>query len=97
MRTSGSASIGIVAELVDVHATLGIGVVATEVVGDGGGRGFGGLLECHTAGDFGVSSEDGNCCGRWQVSFSRSEIKRAESELASEVLLRGSHSNAGYH
>jgi len=35
--TSRGAAIGVVAELVDVHSSLGIGVVAADIVGDGGG------------------------------------------------------------
>ena len=45
----------------DVHASLSIGVVAGDVVGDGGGRRLGALLERDSAGDFRVSSEDGDC------------------------------------
>jgi hypothetical protein len=44
----------------DVHTTLGVGVVAGDVPGDGGRGGFGGLLEGHLAGDLGVSPENGN-------------------------------------
>ena len=60
MRTSRGAAVRVVAKLVDVHSSLGMGVVAGDVVGDSGGRGFGGLLESHDAGDFRVSSEDGD-------------------------------------
>ena len=45
----------------DVHASLSIGVVAGDIIGDGGWGGFVGLLEGHLARDLGVSSEDGNC------------------------------------
>lgn len=37
MRSSARTPIGVVAELVDVHAALGGGVVPGDVVGDGGG------------------------------------------------------------
>ena len=37
MRTSTCAAVCVVAELMDMHATLGGGVVAADVVGDGGG------------------------------------------------------------
>ena len=37
VRTSTGAAICVVAELMNVHATLGGGVVAADVVGDGGG------------------------------------------------------------
>ena len=61
VRAGRCAAVGVVAELVDVEATLGIGVVARKVVGDGGGAGLGGLLEGHLAGDLGVTAEDSNC------------------------------------
>jgi len=61
MRTSAGAAVGVVTELVDMHATLGTGIVVLDVPSDSGGRGLGGLLEGHLAGDLGVSSEDGNC------------------------------------
>lgn len=38
MGASACATIGVVTELVDVHATLSGGVVALDVVGDGSGR-----------------------------------------------------------
>jgi hypothetical protein len=60
VRTSRRAAIGVVAELVDMYATLGIGVVAGDVVGDGSGRGLGTLLEGHGSRDFRVSSDDGD-------------------------------------
>ena len=60
MRASTSAAVGVVTELMDVHATLGVGVVACDIPGDGGGRGLGGLLKCHMASDLGVSSKDRN-------------------------------------
>jgi hypothetical protein len=60
VRTGASASIGVVTELMNVHTTLGIGVVAGDVPGNGGRGGFGGLLEGHLSGDLGVSPENGN-------------------------------------
>lgn len=36
VRTGRGAAVGVVAELVDVHASLGVGIVARDVVGDGG-------------------------------------------------------------
>lgn len=45
MRTGRSASIGVVSKLMDVEASLGVGIVASEVPGDGGGRGLGLLLK----------------------------------------------------
>ncbi len=61
MGASGRAAVGVVAELVDVHASLGIGVIAGDVVGDGGWGGFIGLLEGYLTCDLGVSSEDSDC------------------------------------
>ena len=63
VRAGGGAAVGIVAELVDMHAALGVGVMAGDVVGDGGGRGLGGLLEGHLPGDLGVAADDGNWGG----------------------------------
>ena len=57
------AAIGVVAKLVDVHATLGRRIAAADVVGDGRGGGFGLLLERDDAGDFGVATDDGDCGG----------------------------------
>lgn len=59
MRASASATIGIVTELVNVHAALGGGIVALDVVGDGGGGGLGGLLKGDGALDVGVTTEYG--------------------------------------
>ena len=58
MRTSRCATVGVVTKLMDVHATLSIGVVAGDVVGDGGRRGLGRLFEGHLACDFRVSPEN---------------------------------------
>jgi hypothetical protein len=64
VRASGGAAVGVVAELMNVETALGVGVMACDVVGDGGGAGLGGLLEGHGAGDLGVAAEDSNC--RWE-------------------------------
>lgn len=61
MRPSRRAPVGVVPEGVDVHAALGIGVVARDVPGDGGGGALGFLLEGHGALDVGVAPEDGDC------------------------------------
>lgn len=60
MRTSGGAAVGVVTELVDMEATLGVGVVALDVPRDSGGRVLVGLLEGDSAGDLGVTTEDSN-------------------------------------
>ena len=58
------ATIGVVSELVDVHAPVGRGIVACDVVGDCGGGGFGGLLEVDGSADLGVTAEDCDCVRR---------------------------------
>jgi hypothetical protein len=60
VRTSRYAAIGVVAELVDMHPSFGIGIVASNVVGDGRGGGLGALLEGDCPRDFRVSSKDGD-------------------------------------
>jgi hypothetical protein len=59
----GGATIGIVTKLVDVHATLSIGVVASDIPCDGSGGGFRFLLEGNGAGDFRVTSDGCNYNG----------------------------------
>jgi len=58
--TSRGATVGVVTKGVDVEATLGVGVVASDVVGDGGGRRLGLLLEDNGTRDLGVTTEDSN-------------------------------------
>lgn len=58
MRTSTGTTIGVVTECVNVHATLSIGVVASDIPGDGGGGGLIGLFEGNGSGNFGVTTED---------------------------------------
>jgi hypothetical protein len=60
MRSSRSAAVGVVAKSVHMHATLGVGVVASDVPGDGCVCGLGGLLKSDSALDLGVSTENGN-------------------------------------
>lgn len=64
MRSGARAAIGVVAELVHVHAALGRGVVAADVVGDGRWGGLGRLLKGDGAADLGVAAEDCDCVGR---------------------------------
>ena len=67
MRTGAGAAVGVVTEGVDVHAALGVGIVAGDVPGDGRGRGLGVLGEGDGALDGGVTAE--NCdCVSWSVS-----------------------------
>jgi len=56
----GSAAVGVVTELVNVHSTLGVRIIAPDVVGDNGGGGLGLLGESHSTGDSGVTTESGN-------------------------------------
>ena len=58
MRTGGSASIGVVAKGVNVHATLSIGIVTGDVPRDGGVGTLRGLLEGDGTSDLGVSTEN---------------------------------------
>lgn len=55
--TSGGAAVGVVTKLVDVHAALGVGIVAGDVPGDGGWAVLVGLLEGNGAGDLRVTAE----------------------------------------
>lgn len=61
MRAGGGAAVGVVTEGVDVHATLGVGVVAADVPGDLGRGRLGLLLEDDGAGDLGVATDDADC------------------------------------
>ena len=54
------AAVCVVTKLMDVHASLGIGVVAGDVPADVGWRGLGGLFESDSALDVRVTSEDSN-------------------------------------
>ena len=61
MRSSRGTPVSVVPVSVNVHAALGISVVAGDVPGDGRLGALGGLLEGHGALDVGVATEDGNC------------------------------------
>ena len=68
MWACGGAAVGVVTELMDVDATLGVGVVASEVPGDSGSGVLISLLEGHGAGDLGVAADGCNCVrtlARW--------------------------------
>ena len=60
VRAGAGAAVGVVTELMNVEASLGVGVMASQVPADGGGGVLIGLLEGDLARDLGVSSEDGN-------------------------------------
>lgn len=57
MRTCGCAAVGVVTELMNVHATLSIGIIASDVPCDGCGGVLGFLFECDGTGDLGVTSD----------------------------------------
>lgn len=58
MRTGAGAAVGVVTESVDVHAALGVGIVARDVPGDLSLSRLGGLLEGDGALDVGVATDD---------------------------------------
>lgn len=59
--SGAGAAVGVVAELVDMHAALGRGIVAGDIVGDGRVRGLGRLLEGDRSADLRVTAEDCDC------------------------------------
>lgn len=61
MGSGRSASVGVVAELMDVEATLGIWVLATDIERDAGGGALASLFEGYGALDIGVTSNNSNC------------------------------------
>lgn len=63
VRTRRGTTIGVIPKLMNMHAALSRSVAARDVVGDGRGGGFGGLLEGDGAADLGVAAEDCDCCG----------------------------------
>jgi len=60
VRAGRCAAVGVVTELVDVHASFSVGIVARDVPGDVGWRRLGALLEGDGALDVRVTSEDSN-------------------------------------
>ena len=78
MWSGARAAVGVVAELVDVHAAVGGGVVASDVVGDGRRGGFGRLLEGDGSADFGVTAEDCDCCSGERGSCQLGYVLREE-------------------
>lgn len=61
VRAGRGAAVGVVTKGVDVETTLRVGVVAGDVVGDGGRGTLRSLLEDDGAGDLGVSSKNADC------------------------------------
>ena len=67
--SGGCAAVGVITELVDVHATLSIGVITRDIPCDGGRGGFGVLLEGDSSSDLRVTSDGCNYNrGRHMVS-----------------------------
>ena len=60
MRAGRRAAVGVVTKGVDVEAPLGVGVVAGDIPGDGGGSRLGLLHEGDGTGDLGVTTDDSN-------------------------------------
>ena len=56
----GCAAVGIISELMDVEATLGIGVVASDIPCNGGWGRLGRLLEGNGSRNLGVTSDGCN-------------------------------------
>ena len=63
MGSSRGASVGVVSEGVDVHATLRVGILASNIVLDGGWAILSLLLEDESAGDGRVAANDANYQG----------------------------------
>lgn len=61
MWSSAGASVGVVTESMDVHATLGVGIVSADFISDGGWAALRILLESDGSLDVGVSTEDCDC------------------------------------
>jgi hypothetical protein len=71
MRSSRSASVGVVTKLVDMKCSLAIGIVATEVPGDFRRGTFVELLKGDGAEDGGITSDSSNCTSRYDFSHLR--------------------------
>ena len=60
VSTCRGAAVGVVTKYMDVHATLGIGIVARNVPSDGSWARFRVLFEGNSALDGGVTTNDAN-------------------------------------
>ena len=64
--TGGGAAVGVVAELVDMHTTLGVGIDVLDLILDDGGGVLVLLRELDGSGDTGVTANDSNLKNRGQ-------------------------------
>lgn len=94
--TCTSAAIGIVAEGVDVDATLSVGIIACNVPGDGSFGSLGFLLEGHGALDVAITTEDCDCStsqpyrsSETQITLQRNHVRRRHWLTAIKVLNSG--------
>lgn len=71
VRARRSAAVSVVAELVDVHAALGIGVRVLDLVLDHGGRALGLLRKLNDAGNAGITADDSNSFGHFDGELER--------------------------
>lgn len=69
MRSGRSASVGIIAKLMDVPASFGVGIVAADMISDLRGSRLGDLFEGNGSGDLGVPAKDRNWCSNAGVSW----------------------------
>jgi len=81
MRASRSASVGIVTELVDMHATQGVRVIASDIVRDNGGRGFAILGESDSSSDVGVSADDSDYIELAITTLLKTKWRRRPSKM----------------
>jgi len=77
----GCAAVGVVTELMDVHATLGVCIVTVDLVGDGGRGRVVGLLEGDGSVDFGVTAEDCDCVTRRIMSVSDIDLRHGMTQV----------------
>lgn len=61
MRTSTSAAIGIIPELMDMHPPLSRGIIPLDLISDNRGRLFGSLFEMHRSAHGRVPPENCYC------------------------------------
>ena len=80
MRACAGAAVGIIPELMDVHSPLRRRIMAGDIVGDGGRRGFTRLFKGDGTFDLGVTTE--NCHCREKKDTSTVSPKKVRSSRA---------------